>query len=146
MRQMARILAAFAACLLLSAALAQPGGGEVVLVASVRSPITRLAREEARNLYLGLPMLVDGRPVEPLRNYADSVTNEAFMQKFMFMSTPAYERQILSRVFRTGGSRPPVFNELPELLKALRENPVAVSYMLRERAASLPELKIIGTP
>jgi len=137
-------------CLLLLVGLLWPPGlraqtveQPLVLVASAHSAIRQLSADETRKLYLGMPTIVDGQRVRPLRN-ANPKVQEMFMQKVMFMSTPAYERQILSRVFRMGGSRPPAYAELRELLAALERDPAAVTYLPREIAVARPGLKIVG--
>ena len=136
---------ALLACAALSASVpghaAEPA---LVLVASAHSAIQRLSPDETRKLYLGIPMIVDGKRVRPLRNNTDPLVQEMFMQKVMFMSTPAYERQILSRVFRMGGTRPAAYGDMNELLKAIEADPAAVTYLTRERAAARPGLKIVG--
>lgn len=130
--------------LLLPASLrAETGEPSLVLVASAHSAIQRLTPDETRKLYLGIPMIVDSQRIRPLRNNADPMVQEMFMQKVMFMSTPAYERQILSRVFRMGGTRPPEYAEVNALIKALERDPAAVTYLPRE-LATRPGLKIVG--
>lgn len=118
----------------------------LVLVAGAHSPIARLSPEEARKLYLGVPVLVDGQPLQPMRNHTDPMTDEMFLQKVMFMSAQAYERQILGRVYRSGGKRPPAFTDSRDLVKALAADPMAVTYMQREAAAATPGVKIVGDP
>jgi hypothetical protein len=125
---------------------ARAADSRLVLVAGAHSPIARLSADEARRLYLGMPMLVDGKPVHPLRNNSDAMVQEMFMQKVMYMSTAAYERQIMSRVFRAGGSRPPVYTEAKELLGALESDPAAVTYLPRDQAMATPKLRIVGEP
>ncbi|MES1983049.1 MAG: hypothetical protein V4443_11325 [Pseudomonadota bacterium] len=102
---------------------------KLVLVASKRSPIAQLSPNEVRKLYLGIPLFVDGQTIKPLGNSSDQYLQEVFMQKIIFMSTQAYERQILSRVFRVGGTRPPIYNDLDKLVAALQDDPSTVSYM-----------------
>ena len=116
----------------------------LVLVASAHSAIQRLSPDETRKLYLGVPMIVDSQRVRPLRNNTDPMVQEMFMQKVMFMSTPAYERQILSRVFRMGGTQPLVYAELRELLQALERDPAAVTYLPREQVTPRSGLKVVG--
>jgi hypothetical protein len=125
---------------------AQTAELRLVLVTSAQSAIPQLSAEEARKLYLGMPMVVDGKLLHPLRNNTDTTVQEMFMQKVMFMSTQAYERQILSRVFRQGGSRPPVYTEAGELLRALENDKTSVTYMPRDMAIASPKLRIIGEP
>lgn len=116
----------------------------LVLVANAQSTITRLAPETVRKLYLGVPLMVDNQRIHPLRNGTNTMLHEKFMQKVMFMSTPAYERQILSRVFRLGGQRPPVYTDWAELVRALESDPTAVTYAQRELAVARRSLKIVG--
>jgi hypothetical protein len=140
-----RLFLALLACFALPAGLhAQTMEQSLVLVANAQSAIQRLSPDETRKLYLGIPMLVDSQRIRPLRNNTNLKVQEMFMQKVMFMSTPAYERQILSRVFRMGGTRPPAYAELRDLLNALESDPAAVTYMPRELATARPGLKIVG--
>ncbi|MBS1191023.1 MAG: hypothetical protein H6R10_2815 [Rhodocyclaceae bacterium] len=121
-------------------------GPEVVLVASKRSPVGQMAVAEARNLFLGLPVGVGGQALKPVRNTADGVVTEAFMQRVMFMSAEDYERQIRTRVTRSGGSRPAAYGDLTEVTTVLQRDPLAVTYMERSQAKHSPGLKIIGEP
>lgn len=117
---------------------------QLVLVASTNSAVSELTAEDVRRLYLGIPIEVGGHALKPLRNNTDDLVQEVFMQEVMFMSTPAYERQILSRVYRQGGRSPPVFTEMNELVEALKQDPDAVTYMFRKSAMAMPSIKIIG--
>lgn len=123
---------------------AQPPESSLVLVANAQSAIKQLSPAEARKLYLGVPMIVESNRVHPLRNNTDPMVQEMFMQKVMFMSTPAYERQILSQVFRMGGTRPFAYVEMGDLLRALETDPAAVTFLPRGLAATRPGLKIVG--
>ena len=116
----------------------------LVLVASTKSPISTLTATEARKLYLGMPFRVDGKTITPLRNTSDSLLQEVFMQRVMYMATETYERQILNRVFRMGGERPPIHADPRELIAALRSNFLAISYMWQEAAVAVPGIKIVG--
>lgn len=143
---MMRALQALALALLLVALSGAAADGRLVLVASAQSPIGRISVEEERKLYLGIPLLVEGQPVQPIRNNTDPMTEEMFLQKIMFMSSQAYERQILSRVFRSGGSPPPIVTDRSELVRTLLADRMAVTYMLRETAATMRGLKIVTEP
>lgn len=144
MKRLRLPLLLLAGMLLPSGLWAQTAGSSLVLVANAQSAIQKLSADEARKLYLGVPMLVDSQRIHPLRNNSDPMVQEMFMQKVMFMSTPAYERQILSRVFRMGGTRPQSYAELRELLKALENDPAAVTFLPRDVATARPGLKIVG--
>jgi hypothetical protein len=144
MRRLLRSLLLLAGLLLPLGLPAQTLEPSLVLVANAHSAIQKLSADEARKLYLGVPMIVDSQRVHPLRNNTDPVVQEMFMQKVMFMSTPAYERQVLSRVFRMGGTRPLVYDQLRELLKALERDPAAVTYLPRELVTARAGLKIVG--
>lgn len=117
---------------------------ELVLVASARSPVAQITVADARKLFLGIPVTVHGQAIKPVRNLSDGLLSEMFMQKVMFMSSEDYERQIETRVSRTGGGRPASHGDLSGLTAALQRDPLAVSYMPRSQAGS--GLKIVGEP
>ena len=119
-------------------------GPDLVLVSSSKSTIGPLPEDEVRKLYLGITILADGQPIKPLRNHSDSYVQQVFMRKVMFMSTQAYERQILSQVFRMGGNRPPIFTGVHKLISALKADPSTVTYMYSDEASAHPDLRILG--
>ena len=124
---------------------AQPYAAELnlVLVAAKRSSISQMSPEEVRRLYLGIPVVSGGQPVKPLINATDSLLREIFMQQVLFMSTDAYQRQILSRTYRTGATPFPVYTDMPKLIEALRADTNAVTYMLRATAIASPGVKVV---
>lgn len=117
----------------------------LVLVASINSTVSAMSVEKVHELYLVAPMFSDGKAIKPLLNYSDSFTQETFMQKVMLMSTQAYERQILARIFRMGGNRPPVYAGLTKLINALKADPTTVSYMYSDEANAHPDIRIVST-
>jgi hypothetical protein len=133
-------------CLLLGQMISLALGEELglVFVTSSKSTTPALTASDIRKLYLGVTLLANEQIIKPLRNNSDDYLREVFMQKVMFMSTPTYERQILSRVFRMGGIRPPVYNNLDKLIDALEADPSTLSYMSRKDAQATPDIKIIG--
>jgi len=82
-----------------------------------------------RKLFLGLPVLVNGKLLHPLRNRSDPLLDEIFFQQLVAMSQPSYDRQILIGVNRQGWLRPAEYNSLASVLAALSADPSAVSYM-----------------
>ena len=138
----------FIALIVLALTLASPGAAmpaepRLVLVASARSALTELSPGTVRRLYLGLPILQEGHQIVPLRN-TDPALQEVFLQRVLFMSAQAYERQCSAQVFRNGGNRVREFAKLGPLLEALANEPWSVTYMDAETAASLPDLKILA--
>jgi hypothetical protein len=138
-------LVAWTSCLFAGSA-ARAAEPQVALVASAQSPISALTGSDARRLYLGLPLVVNGHEITPLRNGADPSVQEVFLQRVLFMSAQAYERQMSARVYRSGGNRAPEFTSVRELSQALAGDPWAISYMAPEAAAKDPALKIVGLP
>lgn len=128
----------------LAGAQAQAAEQGLVLVASTQSPINTLPLQEARKVYLGVPMRLGDKTIQPLRNASDPLLVEVFMQHVMFMASETYERQILNRVFRLGGERPPNFYDNRALATALQTNPWAISYMWRDTARTTPGIKIVA--
>jgi hypothetical protein len=116
----------------------------VVLVASSQSPIVHVTAPEIRHIYLGIPLLIDGKKVKPLRNGTDPKATEMFMQRVMYMSSDAYERQIRRRISESQESGPPLLDDEQELLLALSSDPMAVTYMMRSQAIGGLPLRIVG--
>ena len=127
-------------------AAAQPYAAELnlVVVAAKHSSISQMSPDEVRRLYLGVPVVSGGQTVKPLINDTDSLLREIFMQQVLFMSTDAYQRQSLSRIYRTGATPFPVYTDMPKLIEALRTDPHAVTYMLRETAIASPGVKVVA--
>ncbi len=102
----------------------------LVLAANTSSPVTNLTTQEARKLFLGVPIEKAGTRIMPLLNTSDPLTYQVFLQKVAFMSSSAFESQILSVVFRLGGKRPETYSDLQELLNALQQRTEAVTFLL----------------
>lgn len=78
----------------------------VVLVVRADSPVTDLDSVTVRKLFLGLPVLINGRPLHPIRNRADARLDQIFLQEIVAMSQTAYDRQTLTGLNRQGWLRP----------------------------------------
>jgi len=142
-RLLAAVLLALAVAGVLRVALAADEA-RLVLVAAANSPVAPLSAAEVRRLYLGVPLVQNGRELIPLRNAASPAATEMFLQHVLFMSAQAYERQISARLYRSGGNRIPEHTDLRTLVEALVTEPFAVSYMPAETAARIPAVKILG--
>ncbi|MDP2028769.1 MAG: hypothetical protein Q8K12_03940 [Thiobacillus sp.] len=122
------------------------GMRKIVLVVASGSDINRLSPGDTRKLFLGVPVAAvpSREPLHPLRNASDPVLEEAFLQKVIFMSRDAYERALLTRAMRGGGSRPARFDSETALVNALLADRFAVTYMWADRAAAWPNIKIVA--
>ena len=69
---------------------------------------------------------------------------EVFLQKIIFMSKRDYERQLVSRVFRTGGQRPAAYDNADELVEKLLGTPGSVSFMWATQLEQHEDLKSLG--
>jgi hypothetical protein len=114
----------------------------LVLVAA-NQKFSPIASIEVRKLFMGIPVIVDNQPVIPLINITGKMIHEVFLQKIVFMSARKYKRQLISRVFRYGGSQPEFYSDVDELIKDLRDWPYNVSYMWARDAEKSPELFIV---
>jgi hypothetical protein len=119
---------------------------KLVLVASSKSQIAPISAAEARRLYLGVPLTQDGHEVIPLRNATDPGTQELFLQRVLYMSAQAYDRQMSGRVYRSGGNRIPEYTIQRELVERLLTEPWSVTYMSSDAASGQPDLKIVSAP
>jgi len=116
----------------------------LVLVCSVKSPLTSLSHTEVRKLFLGVPVEKHGVQLIPLRNTSDTSLTEVFLQKVIFMSKRKYEHQLVTRVFRYGGVRPKVYKKLAEIVDELQQSPEAVTYMWSNQLVQADGIKSIG--
>ena len=78
----------------------------VVLVVRADSPVMDLDSVTVRKLFLGVPVLINGRPLHPIRNRADGRLDQIFLQEIVAMSQTAYDRQTLTGLNRQGWLRP----------------------------------------
>ena len=128
-------------CLMSHYAMPQTAQRSLLLVCSADSTLSSLSNEDIRKVFLGVPVEKDGVRITPLLNTSDSHMTEVFLQKIIFMSRPDYERQLLSRVFRLGGKRPPEYENIPELINALHRSPGSVAFMWSDQVESYKDLK-----
>jgi hypothetical protein len=122
---------------------ARPTSREVVLVVREDSPVTDLDSVTLRKLFLGLPVLVNGSPLHPLRDRSDPQLDEIFLQQIVAMSQSSYDRQILIGVNRQRALRPPEFDSTPQLVAALSADPNAVSFMWLRDVGHNPRIRVI---
>ncbi|MBI5040749.1 MAG: hypothetical protein HZB57_06015 [Gammaproteobacteria bacterium] len=118
-------------------------GRRLVLVTNRLSNVVALSATESRKLFLGIPIEQGSNLLLPLRNQTDPVLYEVFLQKAMFMSAPMYERTLLTRLLRTKGTRPQIYETEKDLLQTLLTDPNAVTFMWADRAESIPDLRIV---
>jgi len=122
---------------------ARPASQAVVLVVRADSPVTEMDSVTVRKLFLGLPVLVNGRPLRPLRNRSDPQLDEIFFQQLVAMSQSSYDRQILIGVNRQGWLRPAEYNSEASVLAALAADPSAVSYMWQRDVGHNSGIRVI---
>lgn len=138
-----RRLLAIVLILCLAAAPARPASQVVVLVVRADSPVSEMDSVTVRKLFLGLPVLVNGRPLHPLRNRSDPLLDEIFFQQLVAMSQSSYDRQILIGVNRQGWLRPAEYNSEASVLAALTADPNAVSYMWQRDVGHNSGIRVI---
>ena len=125
------------------AARAPAASQELVLVVRADSPVVAMDSLTVRKLFLGLPVLVNGRLLHPVRNRSDPRLDEIFFQDIVAMSQSSYERQILTGVNRQGWLRPAEYRGEAEVLGTLAADPNAVSYVWRRNLGHNPGVRIV---
>ena len=115
----------------------------VVLVVRADSPVSDLDSVTVRKLFLGVPVLVNGSPLRPIRNRSDSQLDLVFLQDIAAMSQSAYERQILIGVNRQGWLRPEELDSNARILQKLYADPYAVAFMWARDVAHDPKIRIV---
>lgn len=115
----------------------------VVLVVRADSPVVDLDSVTVRKLFLGLPVLVNGRPLHPIRNRSDARLDQIFLQEIAAMSQSAYDRQILIGVNRQGWLPPEELSSPGRVLEKLLGDPNAVSFVWERDLAHNPQIRVI---
>jgi len=122
---------------------ANAGPRTLVLVVRADSKVVDLDSLGVRKLFLGLPVLVNGSPLHPVRNRSDADLDPIFLQQIVAMSQSAYERQTLIGVNRQGWLRPTEASSVAEVLKDLYADPNAVSFMWQSDVEHNPRIRVI---
>jgi len=116
----------------------------LVLVTDEESGLHSLSASETRKLFLGLPVIKQGRSLEAIINRSDPFLYEVFLQKIVYMSAPVYERHLLSNMVQVGGQRPQAFNDVHTLISTLKEYPGTVTLLWEKDAKAHRGLTILG--
>jgi hypothetical protein len=119
------------------------GSQAVVLVVGPNSSVVDLDPVTVRKLFLGLPVLINGHPLHPLRNRSDPRLDPIFLQQIVAMSQSAYDRQILVGVNRQGWLRPLEVTSGRHVLDALYSDPGAVTFMWLRDVEHDPRIRVI---
>jgi hypothetical protein len=119
---------AFAALLLIFTAVAGAGKREVVLIVRADSNIVALDSVAMRKVFIGLPVLVDGKLLHPVRNRSDSLLDNIFLQQIVAMSQAAYDRQTLGGVMRQGRVRPVEISSHQQVFDILYRDPDCITF------------------
>jgi hypothetical protein len=122
---------------------ARPASQAVVLVVGADSPVIEMDSVSVRKLFLGVPVLVNGKPLHPLRNRSDPLLDEIFFQQIVAMSQSSYDRQTLIGVNRQGWLRPEEYSRVEDVVAALNADPNAVSYMWQRDVGHNPKIRVI---
>jgi hypothetical protein len=129
--------------LLLSAPLGAAGSQSVVLVVRADSAVVDLDPVSVRKLFLGVPVLVNGSPLHPIRNRSDTRLDQIFLQVIAAMSQSAYDRQILIGLNRHGWLRPEELDSSGRILDKLSVDPNAVTFMWQRDVARNTKIRVI---
>ena len=116
----------------------------LVLATSSQSELPPLTTQEARKLFLGVPLEKDGAHPIPLMNVTDPVLYQVFLQKVAYMSASNFENQTLSVVFRLGGKRPETYSDLNDLVSALQQHPGTVTYLWEDQVRANQGIKSLN--
>jgi hypothetical protein len=114
-----------------------------VLVVRADSPVSDLDSVTVRKLFLGVPVLINGRHLHPIRNRSDSRLDQIFLQEIVAMSQSAYDRQILIGVNRQGWLRPEEIDSQSRVLERVLSDANAVGYMWQRDVVHNPQIRVI---
>ncbi len=129
--------------LLLGASPGVGGSDSVVLVVRADSALVDLDSVTVRKLFLGVPVLVNGKPLRPIRNREDARLDAIFLQEVVAMSQSAYDRQILIGINRQGWLPPLQVESSAAALAKVREDPSAVTFTWLHEVAHDSRIRVI---
>jgi hypothetical protein len=129
--------------LLFCTSLGSASSQSVVLVVRADSPVSDLDSVTVRKLFLGVPVLIKGRPLHPIRNRSDARLDQIFLQEIAAMSQAAYDREILIGVNRQGWLRPEEQGSQSRVLQRVLSDPNIVSFMWLRDAAHNSQIRVI---
>jgi hypothetical protein len=118
---------------------------ELVLVSHADSNIAPLDSRKLRRLYLGILRNDPNTSLTPIGNQSDPLIHEIFLQRIVHMSSRAYERHLLTKVFVRGNQRLKVVRNHDSLVKELQYNENSVSYMWAHKVQEVSNINIIQT-
>jgi hypothetical protein len=119
---------------MLLAVMASQSQADLVVVASAKSGIEKLGRQDVVYLFMGrLRQLPGGQPVVPLDLAADIPERMDFYRQLV-NKEPAEIKAYWSRLVFAGGSRPPLVAESrEELIRLIGSTPGAIGYIDRSK-------------
>jgi len=135
------VLAFFAITILSSPSYAE--SKTLVLISHADNPTNNLSPREIRKLFLGAKIKINGKYLIPVINRSSYLLHQVFLQKTIFMSAQRYERQLLSKLFKTGASRPILIENENDLIHNFENNKNYISYMWMSDYKKHKNLKII---
>ena len=136
-------LAIVAAFLALLAAPVTAGDQRVVLVVDAASPVDYLDPVEVRKVFLRVPVHRDGRTLRPVVNASDPRLEQIFLQHVVAMSRTAYDRRMLTLALQHGVPRPAAPTTRDEVLAALRQDRLAITFAWERDVAGNPRVRIV---
>jgi hypothetical protein len=131
-------------CALCPISFAQSPERSLLLVAGDQNDTVTFSHAELRKIFLGIPVTRNDVRIKPILNLTDPLAMDVFLQQVVFMSEREYKRQLLSRVFRLGGPRPPEYDDIDELVDALRDAPGSLTFMWAEQFETRSGLVSLG--
>jgi hypothetical protein len=131
------------ALLLLGMAPLVRAADRLVLIVSAQSPVTDLSSIDLQKMFLGLTVVRGGEALHPLRDDSDPLMHQIFFQDIISMSESRYEDRLLAFALQQGRPAPPVYHSSAELLRAIEQDPYAVSYAWATEVARDPRIRIL---
>jgi hypothetical protein len=116
---------------------------QLVLIVSADSKVEQLDSLEVRKLFLGLTVTQNGDRLRPVLDEADARVKEIFLQNIVSMSDTTYDRSVLRLTLIQGQIKPIAYKDIALLLKAVEDDPTAVSYAWAKDVAHDSRIKIL---
>lgn len=119
---------------------------EISIIAGIKSPLPdKISINDIKEIYLGNKKLKDKVKLVPL-NHKDKIIFDAFITKYLSMTTTAYKNYWVKKVFSGEGSAPKLMEKTEDVITFISQNEGAIGYIrssdMKEKIESIKTISI----
>ncbi|MBI4368640.1 MAG: hypothetical protein HY547_00250 [Elusimicrobia bacterium] len=116
---------------------------EIAIVAGPGFPASTLTREEARDIFLGEKVMLQGNRLRPLETKEPKGLRGLFFKAVLSVSEDGYQSYWIKKVFQDGGTPPSSLTGVEALVAALQTDHNALGFLWASDASKIAGLKTL---